>query len=74
VTVICGFSFVNHCGLLVQLVACGVAVATYNDGATDFRDTPAYKESLQSQEFPEESSSGADVFEGNPTEVAPALE
>ncbi|GJM96369.1 hypothetical protein PR202_ga13196 [Eleusine coracana subsp. coracana] len=62
-------------GVVFGLVACGVAVATYNDGATDFRDTPAYKESLQSQEFPEESeSSGADVFEGNPTEVAPALE
>ena len=72
--VICGFSALNRCSLLVQLIACGVAVATYNDGATDFRDTPAYKES-QTQEFPEESeSSGADVFEGNPTEVAPALE
>jgi hypothetical protein len=74
VSVICGFSLVNHHDLPVQLGACGVAVATYNDGATDFRNTPAYKESLQSQEFPEESSSGADVFEGNPTEVAPALE
>ncbi|KAL6637048.1 hypothetical protein ACP70R_024620 [Stipagrostis hirtigluma subsp. patula] len=61
-------------GVVFGLGACGVAVATYNDGATDFRDTPAYKES-QSQEFPEESeSSGADIFEGNPTEVAPALE
>lgn len=60
--------------ILLQLIACGVAVATYNDGATDFRDTPAFKES-QTQEFPEESeSSGSDVFEGNPTEVAPALE
>ncbi|KAF0910233.1 hypothetical protein E2562_001426 [Oryza meyeriana var. granulata] len=57
------------------LVACGFAVATYNEGATDFRETPAYKESVQTQEFPEESeSSGSDVFEGNPTEVAPALE
>uniref|UniRef100_A0A0A9E075 Uncharacterized protein n=1 Tax=Arundo donax TaxID=35708 RepID=A0A0A9E075_ARUDO len=62
-------------GVVFGLIACGVAVATYNDGATDFRDTPAYKESVQSQEFPEESeSSSADVFEGNPTEVAPALE
>lgn len=61
-------------GVVFGLIACGVAVATYNDGATDFRDTPAYKES-QSQEFPEEAeSSSADVFEGNPTEVAPALE
>jgi len=70
----CEFPHANQCCLLVQLIACGVAVATYNDGATDFRDTPAYKES-QSQEFPEESeSSSADVFEGNPTEVAPVLE
>lgn len=62
-------------GVFFSLVACGVAVATYNDGASDFRDTPAFKESTQAQEFPEESeSSGADVFEGNPTEVAPALE
>ncbi|XP_062212191.1 uncharacterized protein LOC133913143 [Phragmites australis] len=62
-------------GVVFGLIACGVAVATYNDGATDFRDTPAYKESIQSQEFPEEAeSSNADVFEGNPTEVAPALE
>jgi hypothetical protein len=56
------------------LVACGFAVATYNDGATDFRETPSFKESL-TQEFPEDAeSSGSDVFEGNPTEVAPALE
>uniref|UniRef100_A0ACD5ZZQ0 Uncharacterized protein n=1 Tax=Avena sativa TaxID=4498 RepID=A0ACD5ZZQ0_AVESA len=61
-------------GVVFSLVACGVAVATYNDGATDFRDTPSFKESI-TQEFPEEAeSSGPDVFEGNPTEVAPALE
>ncbi|KAG8097930.1 hypothetical protein GUJ93_ZPchr0013g37171 [Zizania palustris] len=61
-------------GVFFGLVACGFAVATYNEGATDFRETPSYKES-QTQEFPEESeSSGSDVFEGNPTEVAPALE
>ena len=62
-------------GVFFGLVACGFAVATYNEGATDFRETPSYKESVQTQEFPEESeSSGSDVFEGNPTEVAPALE
>lgn len=58
-----------------QLIACGIAVATYNEGATDFKETPAYKESVQSREFlegPEESNS--DVFESNPTEVAPSLE
>ncbi|XP_071685161.1 uncharacterized protein [Lolium perenne] len=60
-------------GVFFSLVACGFAVATYNDGATDFRETPSFKESL-TQEFPEEAESGSDVFEGNPTEVAPALE
>nr|XP_051178731.1 uncharacterized protein LOC127293201 isoform X1 [Lolium perenne] len=61
-------------GVFFSLVACGFAVATYNDGATDFRETPSFKESL-TQEFPEDAeSSGSDVFEGNPTEVAPALE
>ncbi|KAJ3672900.1 hypothetical protein LUZ60_006274 [Juncus effusus] len=62
-------------GVLFAIIACGVAVATYNDGATDFRETPAYKESVQSKELLDESeSSNSDVFEGNPTEVAPALE
>ena len=52
-----------------------IAAVTYNEGATDFKMTPAYKESIQSQkllEEPEESNS--DVFESNPTEVAPSLE
>lgn len=56
-------------------MACGVAAVTYNEGAADFKDTPAYKESVQSQEFIEEpDSSNSDVFESNPTEVAPSLE
>nr|CAD1833045.1 unnamed protein product [Ananas comosus var. bracteatus] len=59
----------------MRLIACGIAVSTYNEGATDFRDTPAYKESIQSRELLEEpESSNSDVFEGNPTEVAPSLE
>ena len=58
-----------------QLIACGIAVATYNDGATDFKQTAVYKESIQSRELLEEpDSSTSDVFEGNPTEVAPSLE
>lgn len=58
-----------------QLIACGVAVATYNEGATDFKETPAYKESIQSRELLEEpDASTSDVFESNPTEVAPSLE
>ncbi|KAF8399136.1 hypothetical protein HHK36_015001 [Tetracentron sinense] len=58
-----------------QLIACGIAVATYNEGATDFKKTPVYKESIQSRELLEEpEASNSDVFEGNPTEEAPSLE
>lgn len=56
-------------------MACGVAVATYNEGATDFKDTPVYKESVQSRELLDEpDASSSDVFESNPTEQAPSLE
>ncbi|KAF3944940.1 hypothetical protein ACB098_04G079700 [Castanea mollissima] len=62
-------------GIVFALIACGVAVATYNEGATDFKETPAYKESIQSRELLEEpDASTSDVFESNPTEVAPSLE
>ncbi|KAH9615624.1 hypothetical protein KSS87_013883 [Heliosperma pusillum] len=62
-------------GVGFALVACGVAVATYNEGATDFKETPAYKESIQSQDLLEEpNASESDIFESNPTEEAPALE
>lgn len=58
-----------------QLIACGIAVATYNDGATDFKATPVYKEAIQSRELLEEpEASNSDVFESNPTEEAPSLE
>jgi len=60
---------------VLQLIACGIAVATYNEGATDFRETPAYKESVQSRDLLEgPEASDSDVFESNPTEEAPALE
>ncbi|XP_065860711.1 uncharacterized protein [Euphorbia lathyris] len=62
-------------GVGFALIACGVAVSTYNEGATDFKDTPAYKASVESQELIEEpEASNSDVFESNPTEVAPSLE
>ncbi|KAM7279261.1 hypothetical protein ACFE04_006395 [Oxalis oulophora] len=62
-------------GILFAVVACGIAVATYNEGATDFKNTPAYKESIGSQEALEEpEGSNSEVFESNPTEVAPSLE
>lgn len=61
--------------LYLQLIACGIAVTTYNEGATDFKDTTVYKESIQSKELLEEpEASGSDVFESNPTEEAPSLE
>lgn len=50
-------------------------MATFNEGATDFRETPAFKESIQSQDLLEgPEASDTDVFESNPTEEAPALE
>lgn len=62
-------------GIVFALIGCGIAVATYNEGATDFKQTPAYKESIQSRELLEEpEASSPDVFEANPTEVAPSLE
>ncbi|XP_009621928.3 uncharacterized protein LOC107825854 [Nicotiana tabacum] len=62
-------------GVLFSLIACGIAVATYNDGATDFKATPVYKEAIQSRELLEEpEASNSDVFESNPTEEAPSLE
>ncbi|GAV81803.1 hypothetical protein CFOL_v3_25256 [Cephalotus follicularis] len=62
-------------GIVFALVACGIAVATYNEGATDFKSTPVYKEAVGSPELLEEpESSNSDVFEANPTEVAPSLD
>ncbi|KAL1541720.1 hypothetical protein AAHA92_25908 [Salvia divinorum] len=62
-------------GILFALIACGVAVATYNEGATDFKDTTVYKESIQSRDLLDEpDASSSDVFESNPTEQAPSLE
>ncbi|KAL5726183.1 hypothetical protein ACHQM5_009249 [Ranunculus cassubicifolius] len=62
-------------GILFALVACGIAVATYNEGATDFKKTPVYQESIQSRELLEEpEASNSDIFEGNPTEDAPSVE
>ncbi|XP_020257119.1 uncharacterized protein LOC109833739, partial [Asparagus officinalis] len=62
-------------GILFGLISGGIAAATYNEGAADFKQTPAYKESIQSRELLEEpDASNADVFEANPTETAPSLE
>lgn len=60
-------------GFLFALVACGIAVRTYNFGATDFKETPVYKEAIESQglfdEAPETSNS--QIFDINPIEEAP---
>ncbi|KAI3803415.1 hypothetical protein L1987_31566 [Smallanthus sonchifolius] len=62
-------------GIVFALISSGIAVATYNEGATDFKETPAYKESIQSRDLLEEpEASSPDVFESNPTEEAPSLE
>ncbi|CAN0876195.1 hypothetical protein LINGRAHAP2_LOCUS11163 [Linum grandiflorum] len=63
-------------GIIFSLIACGVAVSTYNEGATDFKDTEAYKESTQTggQVLEEADDSSSDVFDSNPTEVAPSLD
>ncbi|KAG8485878.1 hypothetical protein CXB51_019247 [Gossypium anomalum] len=61
-------------GIVFALIACGISVATYNEEATDFKETPAYKESIQSRELLEEPDvSNSDVFESNPTDVAPSF-
>ncbi|XP_004300531.1 PREDICTED: uncharacterized protein LOC101298320 [Fragaria vesca subsp. vesca] len=62
-------------GFGFALIAAIAAVATFNEGATDFKETPTYKDAIQSRELLEEpEGSGPDVFESNPTEVAPSLE
>ncbi|KAF6147108.1 hypothetical protein GIB67_036827 [Kingdonia uniflora] len=62
-------------GIVFALIACVVAVSTYNEGATDFKQTPVYQESIQSRDLLEQpDSSNSDVFEANPTEEAPSLE
>ncbi|GAB4850620.1 hypothetical protein Ancab_029929 [Ancistrocladus abbreviatus] len=62
-------------GIVFALIGCGIAVATYNEGATDFKETPTYKESVQSRDLLEgPEASNLDVFESNPTEEAPHLE
>ncbi len=62
-------------GIGFALIACGIAVVTYNEWATDFKNTPVYQESVQSRELLEEpETSNSDVFESNPTEEAPSLD
>ncbi|XP_045790764.1 uncharacterized protein LOC123885527 [Trifolium pratense] len=61
-------------GGLFAVLGGGFAAINYNSGASDFKETPAYKESVQSQELLEQpETSESDVFDSNPTEVAPSL-
>lgn len=60
-------------GIVVALIGCGVAVKTYNLGATDFKETPVYKEAMKAQglfEVPPDS----DVFEESPKDAPPVQE
>ncbi|KEH27044.1 hypothetical protein MtrunA17_Chr6g0484641 [Medicago truncatula] len=60
-------------GVLFAVFGGGYAAINYNLGASDFKETPAYKES-QSQELLEQpETSESDIFDSNPTEVAPSL-
>ncbi|GLJ53974.1 hypothetical protein SUGI_1154210 [Cryptomeria japonica] len=61
-------------GIVFAVVACGVAVRTYNFGAADFKETPVYKEAIESQGLFEEApeTPESQVFETNPTEIAPS--
>ncbi|CAG7893492.1 unnamed protein product [Brassica rapa] len=63
-------------GILFALISGAIAAGTYNEGATDFKETPVYKEAMESRDLLDEAegSSSEDVFESNPTEVAPSLE
>lgn len=62
-------------GFVFALIGAIAAAATFNEGATDFKETPTYKDAIQSRELLEEpEGSNPDVFESNPTEVAPSLE
>ncbi|CAN7129242.1 hypothetical protein BRARA_G02295 [Brassica rapa] len=63
-------------GIVFALVSGGIAAGTYNEGATDFKETPVYKEAMESRDLLDEAegSNSEDVFDSNPTEVAPSLE
>ncbi|CAF2139819.1 BnaA02g16590D [Brassica napus] len=63
-------------GILFALISGAIAAGTYNEGATDFKETPVYKEAMESRDLLDEAegSSSEDVFDSNPTEVAPSLE
>ncbi|CAM6087035.1 unnamed protein product [Calypogeia fissa] len=59
-------------GLLIALGACGVAVTSYNSGASDIRDTEVFKEALENQ-VEADSSFDSDNFQDvpEPTEAPP---
>ncbi|XP_022550887.1 uncharacterized protein LOC106416956, partial [Brassica napus] len=65
-------------GIVFALISSGIAAGTYNEGATDIKETPVYKEAMESRDLLDEAevegSNSEDVFESNPTEVAPSLE
>ncbi|XP_013594490.1 PREDICTED: uncharacterized protein LOC106302545, partial [Brassica oleracea var. oleracea] len=64
-------------GIVFALISSGIAAGTYNEGATDFKETPVYKEAMESRDLLDEAEveglNSEDVFESNPTEVAPTI-
>lgn len=56
----------------MQIVACGIAARTYNSGATDFKQTPLYKEALEAQGGFSDDLDSSPGFADAPGE-APAL-
>ncbi|CAN8234949.1 unnamed protein product [Cochlearia groenlandica] len=63
-------------GILFALISGGIAAGTYNEGATDFKETPVYKEAIQSRDLLDEAegSNSEELFESNPTDVAPSVD
>lgn len=55
-------------GIVFALVACGYAVRTYNSGATDFKETEAFKEAVTATQG--SSSSQSEPSTGQPPDVA----
>jgi len=59
-------------GILIALGGCFTAVRFYNNGATDFKETSVYKESMESQGFVEVPSDSK-VFDEPPSQDAPPV-
>lgn len=59
-------------GIFAALGGCLIAVKYYNEGASDFKETPVYKESMEAQGFLEVPSDSK-VFDEPPSQDAPPV-